>query len=126
MFARLFGETKEIQFEFLKKNLIISVICVAVGSLLLLVNFQPGIIIAVGIPAYFIWAKRLMASLLGVATFGAIFLGSRNPAWIAFIFFAYIMLGYIAAIICFTLGLCRFVYLLTDRAKQNRTENIED
>jgi len=125
MVTRLFGQTKEEQFEFLKKQLIITIICIVVGGLLTLVGFYPGIIIAFAIPCYFIWAKRAMVSLLGVATFGAIFAGSRNIFWVVIILFAYLTIGYFVAIVCFTLGLGRFIQLLTGRIKQKQAEEFK-
>ena len=123
MVAKLFGQTKEEQFEFLKKQLIITIACILVGGILTLVGFYPGIIIAFAIPCYFIWAKRAMISLLGVATFGAIFAGSRNIIWVVFILFAYITIGYFVAIVCFALGLGRFIQLLTGRMKQEKEQS---
>lgn len=119
MITKLFGETKEEQFEYLKKQLLITAILSVVGLVGAFV-FPPIGAIAVGIICYFMWGKRAVASLFGVATFGAIFAGSRNIIWVVFILFAYLAVGYIAALICLVLGLCRFVYLLTDRIKQKQ------
>ena len=120
MIAKLFGQTKEEQYEYLKKQLIVTIVCVVVGGFLTLIGFFPGVIISFAIPCYFIWAKRAMVSLLGVATFGAIFTGSRNIIWVVFILLAYLLIGYVVAIVCFALGLCRFIQLLTERMKQKQ------
>lgn len=122
MFIRLFGETNEEQFEFLKRQLIITAICIVVGGIIALIGFPQALAVAFAIPCYFMWGKRAMISLFGVATFGAIFAGGRNIIWVVFILVAYLMIGYIAALICFALGLGRFVYLLTDRIKQKQVE----
>jgi len=91
----------------------------------LIVGFHTAIAIAFAIPCYFVWGKRVVVSLFGVATFAAIFAGSQNIFWVVFILFAYLTIGYFAGIICFVIGLCRFVQLLTAKMKQEKEQSNE-
>ena len=122
MFKKLFGETEEEQFELLKKQLLITLACFAVGGIIAIAIPPLGMVIGMVIPCYFIWGKDAMKAMSGAATFGAIFGGYRNIVIGVLVFLAYLFLGYIAAFVCLVLGICRFIYLLTERIREKQKQ----
>ena len=113
MFKRLFGETDEEQLRFLQPRAIITLVS------LVLCFFGPAAIIAVVM--IFVWGWGVVKSLFGIASIGAIFSG--NVVLGSAIFVLYILLSYIAGIVCAVLGTCRYVYLKIKSLKKCETQH---
>lgn len=125
MIKKLFGETEEEQFNYLKTRLIalvVGVIVLLIGILLMKIGvpfggtigeFGSGICVIVLL--VFGWA--IMRELFGYATIGALFSG--NVAIGTVIFVVFILLGYLGGFVVAAIGLCRFFILLKKR-KENK------
>ena len=121
MIKRLFGETEEEQFNYLKPRLI----ALGVGTVVLLISlllewmgvglyeifYMLGAAVWVITLLIFGWA--IMRGLFGIATIGALF--SRNVVIGVIIFTVYILLGYLGGLVVAVIGLCRFLMLLKQR-----------
>ena len=118
MFARLFGETEEMQAVFLRKRVMgtaVGRILVVLGVILLGVGLASvgdvlrsagGIVLMV---VLFIWGFGAVKALLGIGTVGAIF--SRNPVFAAVILAVCAILAYLVSLIVACLGVGRYIYL---------------
>ena len=125
MIRKLFGETEEQQFEYLKKRLIvlgIGVGLLAIGLLLGMIGLEFGSVIAspgtlMCIVVLFMFGWSIMRGLLGFASFGAILSGNVVIGVVIFVLF--ILVGYLGGIVVSIIGLCRFFVLLKKRKEHN-------
>lgn len=121
MIEKLFGETPEEQYQYLKPRLMAAAISLALlllGGVLYLLGLTFGEVLAGAgsilfavVTLVFGWA--ILRGLLGFASFGVLF--SNNVVLGAVIFVLYITLGYFGGLIVAVIGLCRFLVLLKDR-----------
>lgn len=125
MIKKLFGETEEQQFEYLKKRLF----AFAIGVAILLIG---GLLMGMGVPfgtqiaelgtmvcaiVWLVFGWAIMKGVFGFATFGAVF--SRNVVIGVVIFVLFITIGYFGGIFVTFIGLCRFFVLLKKRKGNN-------
>ncbi|MCI5500232.1 MAG: hypothetical protein MR419_12015 [Clostridiales bacterium] len=118
MIKKLFGETEEEQFRYLKPRLIalgvggvallISLLLELMGVGLYEIFYILGAAVCVITLLMFGWA--IMRGLFGIATLGVLF--SRNVVVGVIIFVLYILLGYIGGLVVAVIGLCRFLVIL--------------
>lgn len=121
MIRKLFGETEEEQFGYLKTRLIalgVGVVILLMGALLLCLGIpfgetigKLGEVICVIVLLIFGWC--IMRGLLGFATLGALFSGNVVIGTVIFVVF--IMIGYLGGLLVAVIGLCRFFVLLKKR-----------
>lgn len=121
MLKKLFGETDEEQFSYLKPRLIVlgvAAVLVLIAWLLSLTGagisemiLSVGQLVWIIITLNFGWA--ILRGLFGIASIGALF--SRNFIFGAAIFVIYIMVGWVGGIVVSVIGLCRFLVLLKKR-----------
>lgn len=114
---RLFGETEEEQFRYLKPRLmgfVAGIVVALIGALLAMMGMKFGEILmglSSGIIAVdllvFGWA--ILRGLFGIASVGILFSG--NVVFGAAIFVLYLVLGYFGGMIVAVIGLCRFLVL---------------
>lgn len=117
MIKKLFGETEEEQYRYLKPRLIafgVGLIVLLIGFLLDLLGTNFGeIFFGLGGAVCFIdllifgWA--FMRGLFGIASVGILF--SRNVVLAVVILFIYFFIGYIGGLVAAVMGLCRFFVL---------------
>lgn len=120
MIEKLFGETPEEQYQYLKPRLMataISLVLLLLGGVLYLLGLTfvevlagAGSILFAVVTLVFGWA--ILRGLLGFASLGMLF---SNVVLGAVIFVLYITLGYFGGLIVAVIGLCRFLVLLKDR-----------
>lgn len=121
MIRKLFGETDEEQFAYLKPRITalgVAAICVLIGVLLTVVGVGIGqTIMGIG---QFIWVIlsfnfgwTIFKGLFGITSFGVCF--SNNVIFGCAIIMLYVMLGAIGGVIVSIIGLCRFLFLLKKR-----------
>ena len=118
MIKKLFGETEEEQFRYLKPRLIalgvggvallISLLLELMGVGLYEILYILGDAVFVITLVMFGWA--IMRGVFGIATLGVLF--SRNVVVGVIIFVLYILLGYIGGLVVAVIGLCRFLVIL--------------
>lgn len=121
MIEKLFGETPEEQYQYLKPRLMataISLVLLLLEGVLYLLGLTFGEVLAGAgsilfavVMLVFGWA--ILRGLLGFASLGMLF--SNNVVLGAVIFVLYITLGYFGGLIVAVIGLCRFLVLLKDR-----------
>lgn len=121
MIEKLFGETPEEQYQYLKPRLMataISLVLLLLGGVLYLLGLTLGEVLAGAgsilfavVTLVFGWA--ILRGLLGFTSLGMLF--SNNVVLGAVIFVLYITLGYFGGLIVAVIGLCRFLVLLKDR-----------
>ena len=118
MFAKLFGETEELQLQNLEKKAIFTCIglaCLLIGFLFVLIHVEAVAKIFVGLAqiilliVMFMWGFNAMKRLLGFGTAGAFFTG--NPVLVALFFVFSVMVAYLISIIIAFLGVGRYIYL---------------
>lgn len=125
MTRRLFGETEEKQFEYLKIRLIslgIGVIALLIGSLLNEFAISVGDIIGgigggICIVVLMMFGWAIMRGVLGIASIGALF--SNNVVVGLIICLLFILVGYFGGMFVAVVGLCRFLVLLKKRKGNN-------
>ncbi len=125
MIRRLFGETEEEQFRYLKPRLTalgVGVAIMLIGILLTLIKIPFGETVGglgggICIIVLFIFGWAIMKSLLGVATMGALF--SKNVVIGVVILVLFVMVGYFGGFVVAFIGLCRFLVLLKKRKGSN-------
>lgn len=121
MTEKLFGETPEEQYRYLKSRLsaaAAAIIVILVGMLLELLHLDfGGAVVDIGtillaiVMLVFGWA--ILRGYFGVASLGALF--SNNVVLGVIIFVLYILLGYIVGLIVAVIGLSRFLVLMKER-----------
>lgn len=121
MLKKLFGETDEEQFAYLKPRLIVlgvAAVLVLIAWLLSLTGagisemiLSAGQLVWIIITLNFGWA--ILRGIFGIASIGVLF--SRNFIFGAAIFVIYIMVGWVGGIVVSVIGLCRFLVLLKKR-----------
>lgn len=121
MLRKLFGETDEEQFAYLKPRITalgVAAVLVLIGALLTVIGIGLGqTIMGIG---QFIWVILLFnfgwaifKGLFGIASFGVCF--SNNVAFGCAIIMLYFMVGAVGGVIVSIIGLCRFLVLLKKR-----------
>lgn len=121
MIEKMFGETPEEQYQYLKPRLIataVSFVIPVVGVLLQLLGLNfGGILIRFGSILFaivmLVFGWSILKGLFGVATLGVLF--SNNIVLGVIVFVLYITLGYFGGLIAAVIGLCRFLVLLKER-----------
>ena len=118
MIKKLFGETDEKQFMYLKPRLIalgVGIVLLLIGFLLMQVGTSFGETIgSLGtVIVLFIFGWSIMRGLLGFASIGALFSGNIVVGVVIFVLF--IMIGYLGGFFVAFVGLCRFFMLLKKR-----------
>lgn len=125
MFARLFGETEELQIHNLSKKVAltgIGAVCSVVGMLLSVLTLDTigGIALSIGgivlFVAMFMWGFGAIKALFGIGSVGAIFSG--NVVIGAVIFVVCLMVAYLISLIVALLGIGRFIYLKVKMAQE--------
>lgn len=121
MTEKLFGETPEEQYRYLKPRLTAAaaaIIIILIGLLLELLHLDfGGMLVDIGtillaiVMLVFGWA--ILRGYFGVASLGVLF--SNNVVLGVIIFVLYITLGYIGGLIVAVIGLCRFLVLMKER-----------
>ncbi len=121
MTEKLFGETPEEQYQYLKPRLTAAaaaVIISLIGLLLQLLHLgfggtvlRIGTILLAIVMLVFGWA--ILRGFFGVASLGVLF--SNNVVLGVIIFVLYITLGYFGGLIVAVIGLCRFLVLMKER-----------
>lgn len=121
MIEKLFGETPEEQYQYLKPRLTAAaaaVIISLIGLLLQLLHLgfggtvlRIGTILLAIVMLVFGWA--ILRGFFGVASLGVLF--SNNVVLGVIIFVLYITLGYFGGLIVAVIGLCRFLVLMKER-----------
>ena len=121
MAEKLFGETPEEQYQYLKPRLTAAaaaVIIFLIGLLLQLLHLgfggtvlRIGTILLAIVMLVFGWA--ILRGFFGVASLGVLF--SNNVVLGVIIFVLYITLGYFGGLIVAVIGLCRFLVLMKER-----------
>ena len=121
MTEKLFGETPEEQYQYLKPRLTAAaaaVIISLIGLLLQLLHLgfggtvlRIGTILLAIVMLVFGWA--ILRGFFGVASLGVLF--SNNVVLGVIIFVLYITLGYFGGLIVPVIGLCRFLVLMKER-----------
>lgn len=121
MIRKLFGETEEEQFMYLKPRLT----ALGIGVFILLVGFLLGLLgisfgetvgslgVGICIITLLIFGWTIMRGLLGFATVGALL--SNNVVIGVVIFVLFLMVGYFGGFIVAAIGICRFLVLLKKR-----------
>lgn len=125
MIKKLFGETEQEQFGYLKPRLIalgIGVTLLLVGLLFMQIGVPfaseigcLGAGICVVILLLFGWS--VMRGLLGFASLGALFSGNVVVGVVIFVLF--ITIGYLGGFVVAFIGLCRFFVLMKKRKGNN-------
>ena len=121
MTEKLFGETPEEQYQYLKPRLTAAAAALPshplrVGGQLLHLGFggtvlRIGTILLAIVMLVFGWA--ILRGFFGVASLGVLF--SNNVVLGVIIFVLYITLGYFGGLIVAVIGLCRFLVLMKER-----------
>lgn len=121
MTEKLFGETPQEQYQYLKPRLTAAAAALAVtlvGLLLQLLHLgfggtlvRIGTILLAVVMLVFGWA--ILRGFFGVASLGVLF--SNNVVLGVILFVLYITLGYFGGLIVAIVGLCRFLVLLKER-----------
>lgn len=121
MTEKLFGETPEEQYQYLKPRLTAAaaaVIISLIGLLLQLLHLgfggtvlRIGTILLAIVMLVFGWA--ILRGFFGVASLGILF--SNNVVLGVIISVLYITLGYFGGLIVAVIGLCRFLVLMKER-----------
>lgn len=121
MLKKLFGETDEEQFAYLKPRISVlgvAAVFVVLGLLISFMGVNAGqMILGIG---QFIWVIltfnfgwAIFRGLLGIASFGVCF--SRNIVFGSAILLLYVMVGFAGGMVVSIIGLCRFLVLLKKR-----------
>lgn len=127
MFRRLFGETDEMQFQYLHKKAMLTLVGAAlclIGLLLALIRLRSIASVPLGIGAMdlavalFMWGFGAIRSLLGFGTIGALFSGNVVFGVVIFVFCA--MAAYLVSIIIAFLGVGRYIYLRVKLSQERR------
>ena len=119
MFRRLFGETKEEQYEFLKVRSVVSIgliVLIAIAYILGMIglgDFAAGLVAlaspVVAIICLFVWGMPVLKKFFGVTTVLAFF--TRNVVGGLVIFLIYIFAAYFLGMLIGIIGVLRFLYL---------------
>lgn len=125
IFAKLFGETEELEIQNLEKKVFltgIGIACMLVTVLLNLVRLEPVAKITGGIGgialfvALFMWGFGAIKKLFGIGTIGAIFSG--NVVFGVVIFLLCMMAAYLISIFVAFIGTGRYIYLKVEKSQE--------
>lgn len=125
IFAKLFGETEELEIQNLEKKVFltgIGIACMLVTALLNLVKLEPVAKITGGIGgialfvALFMWGFGAIKKLFGIGTIGAIFSG--NVVFGVVIFLLCMMAAYLISIFVAFIGTGRYIYLKVKKSQE--------
>lgn len=115
MFSRLFGETDQMQLQYLKPRAIIT--AAAIGLMIVAaIFFGGGASSLFALVMLFVWGWGAVKSMFGITTVGAIF--SRNVVLAVVLFVFYFLIAYLAGVVCAALGIGRYIYLLVKHKKE--------
>lgn len=108
MFKRFFGETEELQMNFLKRRVILSV---ALSVLFLIIGIFNNVFLPVGVSlSLYIWGWPCAKTLFGISTFGALF--SSNFLFGVLLFTLSLLAIPVVGLVFMIIGILRFIYLL--------------
>jgi len=121
MIRKLFGETDEQQFRYLKPRLIalgVGVALVLIGLLLIMLGVSFGEAIGslgsgVCVIVLLIFGWAVVRALSGFATVGALLTNNIIVGVVLLVVF--LIVGYLAGVVVAFVGLCRFLVLLKKR-----------
>ncbi len=123
MVKRLFGETEDAQFRYLKPRILalgVALVAAVIGALLDLAGLEAaGIFYLLGEAIFVIdllifgWA--IMKGLFGITSLGILF--SNNVVLGVVLFVMYVLVGYLGGLVVAVIGLCRFLVLLKHKKK---------
>ena len=125
IFAKLFGETEELEIQNLEKKVFltgIGIACMLVTALLNLVKLEPVAKITGGIGgialfvALFMWGFGAIKKLFGIGTIGAIFSG--NVVFGVVVFLLCMMAAYLISIFVAFIGTGRYIYLKVKKSQE--------
>lgn len=125
IFAKLFGETEELEIQNLEKKVFltgIGIVGMLVTVLLNLVKLEPVAKITGGIGgialfvALFMWGFGAIKKLFGIGTIGAIFSG--NVVFGVVIFLLCMMAAYLISIFVAFIGTGRYIYLKVKKSQE--------
>lgn len=125
MIKKLFGETEEEQYQYLKARLSllgIGVGALLIGVLLMWMKFPLGEMIGglgtgICVIVVLIFGWSIMKGLLGFTSVGTLF--SNNIVIGVVIFVLFITIGYLGGFVVAFIGVCRFLVLLKKRKGNN-------
>lgn len=108
MFKRFFGETDEIQMNFLKKRVILTV---ALSVIFLLIGIFNNMFMPIGVSlSLYIWGWPSAKALFGISSYGALF--SSNFLFGVLLFAISFMIIPVIGLVFMIIGILRFIYLL--------------
>lgn len=121
MTRKLFGETEEEQYRYLKPRLIalgVGIAALLIGLVLMQFTASLGssignIGVGICMIVMLIFGWSIMRGIFGYATVGTLF--SRNVVIGVVIFVVYVLIGYLGGFVVAFIGLCRFLVLLKKR-----------
>lgn len=125
MIRKLFGETEEKQFSYLKTRLAalgVGVVAMLIGILLMELGVPFGETIGglgsgICVIVVLIFGWSIMRVVFGFATVGALFSGNVVLGIVIFVIF--LVIGYLGGFVVACIGLCRFFVLLKKRKGNN-------
>lgn len=110
MFKKLYGETEEMQFKYLRWRVILTFADLILMVIGLLIDTQVGSVFGgLLVILAWMWAWGFMRTWFGWTSFAAIFTG--NLIFGIIIVMLYVFIGYILGLFGFLLGTGRFIYL---------------
>lgn len=125
MFARLFGETEELQLHNLQKKVYLTIggiVFSLIGILLQIIHLESIAEIVAGIGgialfvALFMWGFGAIKALFGIGTIGGFFTGNVVFGVVIFIFC--MIAAYLVSVFIAILGTGRYIYLLVKKYKE--------
>lgn len=125
MTRKLFGETEEEQYRYLKPRLIafgVGITALLIGLVLMQFTASLGssignIGVGICMIVMLIFGWSIMRGIFGYATVGALFSG--NVVIGVVIFVVYVLIGYLGGFVVAFIGLCRFLVLLKKRREND-------
>lgn len=123
MVKKLFGETEDEQFRYLKPRILalgVALAAAVIGVLLDLFGLEAAEIFyllggAIFVIDLLIFGWAIMRGLFGITSLGILF--SNNVVIGVILFVLYVLLGYFGGLVAAVIGLCRFLVLLKHRKK---------
>lgn len=116
MYKKLFGESIEEQEKYLKLRVIISAIAI-IALLLDVLIFKAGFASPICVIALLLWGWSLLKALWGVTSFFSIFSLGYSFIITIIILVIYLMVGYLAGILIFPIGVYRYISILKGKVR---------
>ncbi len=113
MFSRLFGETEADQLAYLERRVILSLALLAVGIVAGIIANIGGLFVVV---VFYYWGWGALKAMFGFTALGVIF--SRNVVLAVIFIVIFLLIGYLAGLVCFLLGTGRYIYLKVKQQKE--------